>query len=245
MDFVFFGTLDIALILLALLVIFIGYKTGILLSLVKIASNLFGFLAAVFLAQPLANVLRDLNIGLRIRDRVENYLISKSPEISEALIGESGTITEHIESLGFPRFLANFLIRRVEALGPEAIEASLLRNISPILTNFLLIVIAFLLIFLGSKIIFFFLKIIVIYFREVPLIRITDGIAGALFFSGISVFILFIALFILDLLLANNILPANVHHFFIIELQLESEQFRITKFFFENNFVGAIIRIFI
>ncbi|MCL2522464.1 MAG: CvpA family protein [Erysipelotrichales bacterium] len=245
MDFIFFGTLDILLILLAFLILFIGYKTGILLSLVKIASNLFGFLAAVFFAQPLANVLRDLNIGIRIRDRVEAYLISKSPEISEAIIGESGVVTEHIENLGFPQFLANFLIRRVDSLGPEAVEASLLRNVSPILTNFLLIVIAFLLIFIGSKIIFFFLKIIVIYFREVPLIRITDGIAGALFFSGIGVFVLFIALFILDLLLANNILPANIHQFFIIELQLETEQFRLTKFFFENNFVGAIIHIFI
>lgn len=245
MNLWFFGILDIFIFGLLVFSIIYGYKKGFVEQFISFINHIFGFIFSLLFAQPLANVLKTLSLGTRLKDKLDLYFINKSPQISETIISSDETLKASIDSLGFPKFIDNFLYNSLRDLfSPEAIEETLLTHLSPLVLNIILVIMSFIILFIGTKILFFIIKILVKYFKNIGFIRLLDSVFG-LIFSLFKYYIILTFLFaILALFLEIDAVYNAIYPFLEVDMQLSNDKFRLSKYFYEQNLLIKLFKIF-
>ncbi|MGE0003924.1 MAG: CvpA family protein [Candidatus Izemoplasmatales bacterium] len=233
------GILDIAIVAVVVLFAILGWKSGFLLKIVEMASGIFGLLGSIILARPFSNVLDDW-IGEAVSTKVSEYLVSRTDLFSQTL--NADTVRTAFEGMSLPTFMVDWI---VESIDYSQLQQTILDAVTPMITSLALLVIAFITLFFGSMVVFFILKLLAKMITSLPIIKQIDKILGLLFGLvkiGALIFVLF---FVLGLLITIPAINGLIGGFLEEDMQLLTDQFRLSKYLYDNNILSQLINFFI
>lgn len=228
--------LDLILILLILIIGFIGYKVGFLVTIIKFASLIGGLILAIVLVKPTTNFVTEIGLDNSLETRIyENITTSEAfVKYSDSGAGVEG-VSLLLEELGIPGFLSDMIADKLyQEIDLEGIAVQISDTVSYSITS----IIVFLCLLLLSSFAFWILKKVVSKTRDsVGFIRVTDGLLGVIFYEILFIFILYLVLMVIGFIWSG--LPAdNSFAVFLTEqLHLEDGKFGLTKYFYQNNII--------
>lgn len=229
-----FGVIDVLIVIAVVAMIMLGWKSGFLLKIVEMASSLFGLIASLLLARPFSSLL-DQWFGSDIQTRLETHFSEQSPMLSNT-VTEAG-LRQALKELSMPEFIINWI-------NIDDATDSIIDTIVPFFKTMILLVIAFVSLFIGSMIVFFFLKILSRMVTKIPVVKQIDKVLGALFGLFKVTVVIFILLLLLSFVLAVPGINDLIGDFVNIDMQLDSEPFRLSKWLYDHNIFRFIINVF-
>ncbi len=238
MDLLFFGVIDVLIVAAIALFAVIGWKKGFLLTIVKMASGVFGLIASILLARPFSTVL-DKWFGDGINLRIHEYLLSRT-DLFSAGFSETNVRTA-FEGMSLPTFMIDWIVKGIDF---DQVGLSIIDAIQPIIKGFVLLVISFLVLFFGSMIVFFFLKILAKMVTSIPFIKQVDKVLGVLFGLLKIGAIIYILMFLLALVISIPVINNAIGGFLAVDMQLGTDEFRLSKWIYDNNVLKQFIDIF-
>lgn len=234
------GIIDVVIVLAVILFIVLGWKHGFLLKVVEMASGIFGLLGSILLARPFSTVL-DKWFGAEIGVRINEYLLSRTDLFSQSL--NETTLRSALEGISLPQFMVDWLVQSIDF---NQIYTNIADAITPLVKSLALLVIAFIVLFFGSMIVFFILKLLAKMITSIPVIKQLDKILGVLFGIVKIAAIVYVLLFILALLMTIPGIGNLIGDFVNNDMQLTNpEQFRLSKWLYDNNILKQVIDVFI
>ena len=244
MDFGFCGILDIAIVLLGILFIVLGYKKGFLKKVLSFA----GFFAATILSfvycKQLAQILISRGIIYpEVYSPIFEHLISRAAEVG--LEATSNIKDFLVICLDLPEFMAELFANALNVTGDVQTICS---GISEYISNIVMNICSFFIILVGSVVIVMILKLITKILRKVKIIRVIDGILGSVLYFTFFLLVVYVTFTIVQVSM-NQPWFAEVREFLIIDMQLpingEEMPFRLSRYIYENNILYKIIEMFI
>jgi uncharacterized membrane protein required for colicin V production len=234
------GIIDLVIILAVILFMILGWKHGFLLKIVEMASGVFGLIGSILLARPFSTVL-DKWIGAAVSTKINEYLVSRLSDLPPNFTEQA--LRTSLEGMSLPQFMVDWIVKGIDF---SSMTNTIFDTITPVIQSLALLVIAFITLFFGSMILFFFLKILAKMITSIPIIREADKILGVLFGIVKIAAIVYILLFILALLITipgiNDLIGGFLEH----DMQLTNpDQFRISKWLYDNNVLKQVIDVFI
>ncbi len=237
MDLGFFGIIDVVIVLSVILFAVIGWKKGFLLKIVEMASSIFGLIASIILARPFSAVL-DGWFGETIDGKIHEYLISRplfSAELTEI------NVRAAFAEMSLPEYLIDWIVKGIDF---QELGLSIVDAIQPLIKGLVLLVLAFVVLFIGSIIVFFFLKILAKLVTKLPVIKQIDKVLGVLFGLLKITVLVYILMFLLALVITVPAIHEAIGGFLATDMQLGAEEFRLSKWIYENNVLRHIIGVF-
>jgi hypothetical protein len=228
--------LDLILILLILLIGFIGYKVGFLVTIIKFASLVGGLILAIVLVKPTTNFVTDIGLDNALETRIYENITTSDAFVKYADSG-SGVegVTELLEELGIPGFLSEMI---ADKLYTEIDLYGIATEISDTISYAITSVIVFICLLLFSSLAFWILKKIVSKTRDsVGFIRVTDGLVGIVFYEIIFVFVIYLILLIIGFIWTGLPADSGFAVFLTEQLHLEDDKFGLAKYFYQNNII--------
>jgi uncharacterized membrane protein required for colicin V production len=232
------GIIDVVIILAVIIFALLGWKNGFLVKIIELASGLFGLLASFILARPFAAVLTPW-IGEPINVKIGEYL-SQSP-LFAATLNEANVRTA-FAGMSLPQFMVDWI---VESINFDTLTTSIIDAIQPTILSLAMVVISFIVLFFGSMIAFFILKLLAKGITKIPVIREIDKVLGVLFGIVKIAAVVYILLFVLALLLTIPSINNLIGGFLAIDMKLGEEEFRISKWLYDNNILKQVIDVFL
>lgn len=238
MDLGIIGLFDILIVIGFVIAVIVGLKKGFITSFLDITSGLFGFVFAVLLTKPLSDLIYHKFSPLKnaIYSAVEPRVIEK--------IGSTGPgveVSEALEPLQLPGFLSGLISDYYNSM--PAGTHTLTEDVSNAFTYILIILLSFVFLMVLLTIGVMLIKKVVTKIREESILfTAVDGSLGVVL--GVVVFFvgLYIFLLILVLLLQMNEGLAN---FINTDMQLSTNEWRLSKFFYNYNLIGNLLKLFI
>lgn len=234
--------LDILLVLLLILVLFIGYKVGFLTRFLKMASTVLGLVFAVLFCGEFAKFLAYVGVQAPIQEKIyQNIITDDAFQTFQDSEHTAETLSHFFKELGLPKFIADVAGSGLsEQLQPLDIAHSVSQSIAHIVVVFL----AFLILLIGGTLIVWVLKQVVKLLRKgVPLFRVVDGILGIVFSAALYFLVLYLLLFLLSLYLQLGTQDGMIEKFICGQLKMDSNQFGLAKYFYENNILGNLLKL--
>ncbi|HPD99947.1 MAG TPA: CvpA family protein [Bacillota bacterium] len=233
-----FGLMDIIIVAIIVILTIIGWKSGFLLKVIKLASSLFGLIASILLARPFSTVL-DKWFGEGIALKIEEFLLER---ISN---GDAQATEENIRialaDMALPEFIMDWIIDKVNT--QETITA-FVDTLTPLLKSLILLLIAFVVLFFGSMLVFMLLKVLAKMITSIPVIKQVDKVLGAIFGLFKAVVLIYVVLFLIGLLMPVPAINDLLGGFLTTDMQLETEEFRLSKWLYDNNVLKYIVFVF-
>lgn len=233
-----FGIIDVLIVLSVIALIWLGWKKGFLLKIVEMASSLFGLIASLLLARPFSRLL-DQWFGESLETRISTNLLEQSPMLSQNVTEPN--LRQALQDLNMPSFITDWISNSIDY---DGVTQSIVNAITPLFKTMILLVIAFVSLFIGSMIVFFFLKILARMVTKIPVIKQIDKVLGALFGLFKAVIIIYILLLILSFVLAVPGINNLIGDFINIDMQLDTDAFRLSKWLYDHNIFRFIINVF-
>ncbi len=227
------GIVDVVIIIVAIICMIIGAKEGFLQKGIKIANWVFGVFFAFLFCVKFANDVLYGWFGENIKNTIYNNVLS-----NEALQGitTKEEAVNVLQSLGIPNFIGEVIMQNVDT---AEMVSGIASSVSTLATSALLIVISFLFLWIGTSILCFILQLLVKVLRTSKLIRILDGILGILLY--LLLFYLFIqVVFFVVILIYRNAHLEGFNNFVSNDILGVNASFRISKYFFETNFLANL-----
>ncbi len=234
-----FGILDVLIVLTVVGLIVLGWKSGFLLKIIKLASSLFGLIASIILARPFSTVL-DKWFGEGIYTKIETYLTTRIGNGN--VLATEENIREAFEGMALPKFIVDWIVNTVNA--EETIQ-SFINAVTPLIKSLILILIAFVVLFFGSMLVFLLFKILAKMITSLPIIKQIDKFLGAIFGLFKAAFLIYVLLFALGLLITVPAVNEFLGDFLIVDMQLDNEHFRLSKWLYDNNVLKHIVNVFV
>ncbi len=227
------GIVDVVIIIVAIVCMVIGAKKGFLQKGIKIANWVFGVFFAFLFCVKFANDVLYGWFGENIKNTIYNNVLA-----NEALQGitTKEEAVKVLQSLGIPNFIGEVIMQNVDT---AEMVSGIASSVSTLATSALLIVISFLFLWIGTSILCFILQLLVKVLRTSKLIRILDGILGILLY--LLLFYLFIqVVFFVVILIYRNANLEGFNNFVSNDILGVNASFRISKYFFETNFLANL-----
>lgn len=230
-----FGIVDILIVGGVIAMIFFGWKSGFLLKVIKLASSLFGLIASILLARPFSTVL-DKWFGEGIYLKIETFLLERIAN------GDAQATEENIRAaladMALPEFIVDWIINSVNT--QETIQ-SFVEAVTPLIKSLILLLIAFVVLFFGSMLVFLLLKLLAKMITSLPIIKQIDKFLGALFGLFKAAILIYVLLFVLGLLITIPSVNDAIGPFLTVDMQLGTEDFRLSKWLYDNNFLKYLV----
>lgn len=239
MNFGFFGIIDVVIVGLVILFLVLGWKHGFLEKVIQMASSVFGLIASILLARPFSNVLRNW-FGDAIESNIRDYLMERGSLFTQQLTETN--LREALQGLSLPNFMVDWIVQSVDT---NQVATSIIDSITPLILSLALLVIAFITLFFGSMIIFFLLRILAKGITSIPIIKQVDKVLGVLFGFLKVALLIYILLFVLALVINIPAVNNLIYNFLAVDMQLETDKFRLSKYLYDNNLLRNFIGIFI
>ena len=227
--FDYISIVDIIMVLLFIIAIVIGFKKGFLQKFLDIGSWIVSLILSVIFCGRFSDLL--------IKHQVIFPAIQKNIEENIRTNGGSDMQT-FLDNLGLPKALADYI-------GPK-IDASVLdwqTSMANELANIFMVIISFLFLFIGIWVVIKLLKIVVKAIRVSTVVKIVDDILGVVLYGFLAVVSIYVLMFVLSILMQIPALE-GMQTFLINDMQLTTEKFRLSKYFYENNILINLLRIF-
>lgn len=234
MDLMFCGIIDVVLVLLLLLTCFIGYKKGFLLKAIGLVSFLVALIVAFIFCSQLAGLFEKHEV---IYPSIYSSVF-QNVSSSEALNNPNATVSEILQGISVPGFIANMI---GNAVGSEISSGEIAVSISTYITGIAMNVICFLILFIGVFVLAFILKIVAKVLRGNAIIRFVDGVLGIVLYGCI-----FVASIYIIFTIVRYCMPADwfsgIRNFLEVDMQLSNpDTFRLSKYIYEHNVLYEII----
>lgn len=237
-----FGTIDILIVGVVILFLVIGWKKGFLEKVIDMASSVFGLIASILLARPFSTVLNNW-FGEALESNINDYLYSRLDEIGLAAANlTEPNLRQALEGFSLPNFMVEWI---VESVNYDTIAVSIVDSISPLILSLALLVLAFITLFFGSMIVFWILKLLAKSITSIPVIKQIDKILGVLFGFLKVAFLVYVLLFILALVINIPAINNLIYEYLAVDMQLDSEKFRLSKYLYDNNLLKNVINVFV
>lgn len=232
MNFGFFGITDILVVLLFIIAIILGFKKGFLQKFLKLASGIVGLVVAVIFCSRFADFLIAKGV---FYPSIQQNIISNIESTSG--ISANSTPSEILSAIGFPSVIANYI---GEKFGGELDIPSLAGETA----HLFMVIISFLILLIGCWILTKIIKIIINIVRDSSkFVKIIDGILGVILYGFLAIVTLYILFFILSLIIQIPSL-GGMRDFLNVDMQLTTDKFRLSKYFYENNILVNFFRLF-
>lgn len=238
MDFGFFGIIDVVIIVLIIAFLVIGWKKGFLEKLIDMASSIFGLIASILLARPFSTVLEGW-FGESMETSIREYLLGNQ-DFANALTETN--LREALNNMSLPDFMIDWIAESVDF---TSVTTSIVDSITPLILSLALLFIAFITLFFGSMIVFFLLKLLAKGITSIPIIKHVDKFLGLLFGFLKVALLIYILLFVLALVINIPAINELIYEFLSVDMQLTSEEFRLSKYLYDNNLLRNVINIFV
>lgn len=235
MDFGILGVIDIILILLAVLVCLLGYKKGFL----KKAIGLVSFIVAVIVAFAFCSQLAGLFQKNEIIYPSIYQSVYQNITATEAFRNPDATVVDLLTAIKIPKFIAQMLANAIDS---TKMASEMAADIAHYMAKSALNVICFFILFFGVFVVALLLKIISGILRKSKLIRVVDGLFGIVLYGCLFILVVEIIFTILHYCIGNEWFHA-AEKFLEVDMQLNSNRFRISKYIYEHNTVYEIIHI--
>ena len=230
-----FGVMDVLIIGSVIALVFFGWKSGFLLKVIKLASSLFGLIASILLARPFSTVL-DKWFGEGILLKIETFLLDRIAN------GDAQATEENIRAaladMALPNFIVDWII---DSVNTQDTIQSFVNAVAPLLKSLILLLIAFVVLFFGSMLVFLLLKILAKMITSLPVIKQIDKVLGAIFGLFKAAILIYVVLFLLGLLITVPAINDFIGSFLTVDMQLETDRFRLSKWFYDNNILKYIV----
>lgn len=233
-----FGLMDIIIVALVVLLTIIGWKSGFLLKVIKLASSLFGLIASILLARPFSTVL-DKWFGEGIALKIQEFLLDRISNGGAQATEENIRIA--LQDMALPEFILDWIMEKVNT--QETINA-FVETLTPMLKSLILLLIAFVVLFFGSMLVFMLLKVLAKMITSIPVIKQVDKVLGAIFGLFKAAVLIYVVLFLIGLLMPVPAINDFLGEFLTIDMQLETEEFRLSKWLYDNNVLKYIVFVF-
>lgn len=228
MDWGFTGLLDVLIVLFALINIFLGFKKGFMNKMLSFVGVIAILIFAFFFCTQVAAWFTGGKLYTQIETNFAN-------NISEKLGGTEGKSCADVISAatGIPSWITQLA---ANAMGnPDPTEA--VNTVATTLTTWIMNVIAFVGIFIVGMLLILILKIITKNLRSVTAIKVIDGVLGIILYVGIYFAVLTGLFALINLIVSQNWeWLSGVNNWFRVDMQLDTDKFRISKILYENNF---------
>ena len=232
----FIGLIDIILIVLALIVMFLGFRKGFM----KKALGIVGIIAIIIFAFLYAGQLADwmTKVGIPPAEAIYNRVYDKA-----SISFPEGASGQDIFQQVFGNFLGTvvyFLIGK-----PQLSTESFAEFAATNMTHFVMTIIAFFVIVIGVLIVIGILKLIANLLRESKLIQVIDGVLGALLSLALFAAVVCVVLMVFRLVIENQTsIEGGFLRWFCDDLHLDDDSFRITKALYNHNVIYNLVHIF-
>ena len=135
--------------------------------------------------------------------------------------------------------------RLLDQANNGTISSFIEETVTPFITRIFVLVLSFVAVYVGAIILFFILKIIIKLMRKIKLIKYLDNLLGGAY--GFVRAILLISIILLILSLVLNIQSVNdaIGEFVRTDMQLGEDNFRLSKYLYDNNWLKFIINLFV
>lgn len=240
MDFGLFGIIDVVIVLLVIIFLSVGWRKGFLLKVVEMASGIFGLIGSILLTRPFSRVLERW-MGDAVSERITTYLEENTDGLFSQTLNEAN-VREGFSDMNLPDFMVDWIVKSIDF---DAAHANLIEAVEPYLTSLTLILIAFVTLFFGSMIIFFFLKLLAEAITSVPVIEQIDKVLGLLFGFVKVAALVYILLFLLGLIITIPGINDMIGDFIETDMQLKTDQFRLSKYLYDNNILRLMLDVFL
>jgi uncharacterized membrane protein required for colicin V production len=231
------GKIDIAIIIITLLFLLIGFFKGFVKQLLSTANWLVALIGSFLLVKPVTSLLSG-SLGQTINTKILDWISTKG-EIFSLQMGtlEEGQFTSGLEALGLPGFIADIFSKLFVSGDLDAsltFGEALSRGIGNIVLTIILFVILFIILMIILKIL---TNILSNLFDSGVLGIVNKLLGGAL---GLVKAIVLISGAMLLASAIAGIIP-SVQDFLTVDLNLGSTGFGIGKYIYENNPLLAIL----
>jgi uncharacterized membrane protein required for colicin V production len=230
-----FGVMDVLIVGSVIALVFFGWKSGFLLKVIKLASSLFGLIASILLARPFSTVL-DKWFGEGILLKIETFLLDRIAN------GDAQATEENIRAaladMALPNFIVDWII---DSVNTQDTIQSFVNAVAPLLKSLILLLIAFVVLFFGSMLVFLLLKILAKMITSLPVIKQIDKVLGAIFGLFKAAILIYVVLFLLGLLITVPAINDFIGSFLTVDMQLETDSFRLSKWLYDNNILKYLV----
>jgi len=230
-----FGVMDVLIVVSVIALVFFGWKSGFLLKVIKLASSLFGLIASILLARPFSTVL-DKWFGEGILLKIETFLLDRIAN------GDAQATEENIRAaltdMALPNFIVDWII---DSVNTQDTIQSFVNAVAPLLKSLILLLIAFVVLFFGSMLVFLLLKILAKMITSLPVVKQIDKVLGAIFGLFKAAILIYVLLFLLGLLITVPAINDFMGSFLTVDMQLETDNFRISKWLYDNNVLKYLV----
>ena len=239
MDLKICGIIDIILILLMILSLVIGYKKGFLNKAIGLIGLIVALVVAFVFCKQLASAFESSGIIYKpIFENIKNNVLET--EIFKNAGGKDASIADVLVSMKIPRFFANMFASNIA--GGATVE-TIAENVSHFFTHIIVVIISFFILFVGVFIAAILLKIITYILRGNAIIRAIDGILGMVLYFCLLMVMVY-AVFALMRLFANFEFASGLKRFLDVDMKLNENTFRLSKFFYQHNIIYSFFDIF-
>ena len=244
MDFKICGLLDIIIVVLGLIFIILGYRKGFIKKILSIVGFFVISILAFVYCKQLAVFLTSKNIIYpNIYEPILGHLLAES--VKEGLSPSSSLSDFLTIGLGLPAPMSQIFAKVLNISGNLE---EVCMGISQYLSNIAMNVISFLIILVGVSVIILLLKIITNAIRKVKIVRMIDGVMGAILYFTFFLLAVYVCFTFVQMFMEQPWF-IEAKNFLIIDMQLpvngEEMPFRLSKFIYNNNVLYKLIEMFI
>lgn len=245
MDLKICGIVDIVIILVAIILMVVGYKKGFIKKLISLAGILVIVVFSVMFCGQFAEFMKHHGIFYpSINESICNNIIGNFEEKGIEITVLS--VSEALEQgLNVPKFFADIICNGIENGSAElpAIEAA--GRISEYLSSIVMTIIAFFILLIGTFLIVLILKLVADALRTNKLIKFVDGVLGMIFYLAVYAVIICVLFYALSIFIDQEwFTPAR--EWLNVDMMLEDDsKFRISKAIYESNILKRILDLFI
>lgn len=206
---------DLIILLFVAFFIFLGYKKGLVNTVLNMCSYLLSIVAIYILYKPFSAFLADSSFGKSITEKINTYLIEK---FSDTILSEI-----NIPSV----FKAG--IDESTILADNTVSYAIAQNI----TNALFMIISFIILYFAIKILLKFLRAPIKIITSIPLIKEANTLLGA--FIGLAMGFLW-------LYVITGVIGTFSFMEFLKPVSDMINNSTIMKFLYQNNFLLGLIK---
>lgn len=232
-------------IVLILAFILFGFIKGFLRSLLYYARGILSFFIALIFCQPLANLFQSLSFVQQGKITIQEWLYNQNTLFRQTFYPEEREkVLDALKSLSIPDFFASFLADKITPSIPSGgIELGV--TVADALMMTLLTIFSFIILIIAVRILLMILRRFTkMLLNRLPTIKIIDRIFGLLLGAFIGIVVVD---FICILFTGIMSVPFFDNFSMILNEQMalnQEQEFRISKFFYENNLLLKLFAFF-
>ncbi len=208
--------IDLIILIFVAVFVFLGYKKGLVNSIVSMCSYLLSIVATYLLYKPFHSFLAGSSLGKSITEKINTYLIEK---FSDTILAE----------INIPSILKAGVEENADALLNNSASYAIAQNI----TNALFMIISFVVLYFAIKILLKLLRTPLNIITSIPIIKEANTLLGA----AIGLAMGFLWLYVIA-----SVIGTFSFMEFLKPISDAIKNSNVMNFLYENNFLLSLIK---